>query len=149
MRYALPALLSFLVATIGGCASAEDDGPAGVDTVQLAGDTSADVLPLAGPCEPCTNDRYCDDGLACDHFSWVCKTPAQITASETRMGGWKFCDQDCRKAQVCNLYGQCTPDKQGQHCIVTDEADCKASQDCELNGACFLVGDECKKVPVP
>jgi hypothetical protein len=127
MRYALPALLSLMVATIGGCESAQTDDTA---DVQGAADASAETVQLAGPCEPCTNDRECADGLACDHRVgiWVCKTPVRMDSDKP------VCDADC--VPQCKTKGRCHA-IDGE-CRAISNEECAASKNCADSGECKL-----------
>lgn len=53
--------------------------------------------PKVGICKQCASDVDCQEGLACDHLTFACKTPAmfhaQYVSSET--GGQPTCEADC------------------------------------------------------
>ena len=91
MRWLLPFLLV-------SCVS--DPVPASCD---------AGGSPKATVCQACASDLDCAHGLACDHWAFVCKTPAQI---QLPAGTWTCqadCDRVCGQAPCHLANGICLP----------------------------------------
>jgi len=60
--------------------------------------------PKAGKCQQCASDVDCAEGLACDHETFACKSPAMVLDQLHGSGG-KQCSADC--GPPCGLLYHC------------------------------------------